>query len=295
VSARIGLIGCGRWGRHILRDLAALGAEVTVVARSPESRQRARDGGANRIVAELDALPALDGIVVATPTSLHAETVEAVLDRGVAVFVEKPLSTDPLTALRIAAAAPDRVFVMDKWRHHPGVELLRDLACSGELGTPVALHTTRVGWGNPHEVDAVWVLVSHELSIELEVLGQLTPPQFARAEAAADAAVGLTAVLGELPWHALTVSAASPVRRREVWLVCSTGSASLADPYEDHVLLQRAGGELERRSISTEPPLLRELRAFLEHLNGGPPPRSSAAHGAEIVQRIAELRALAGI
>jgi hypothetical protein len=52
--------------------------------------------------------------------------------------------------------------------------------------------------------------------------------------------------------------------------------------------------EPERRAISTELPLLRELRAFVEHLDGGPPPRSSAAEGVEIVRRIAELRSMAG-
>jgi len=54
------------------------------------------------------------------------------------------------------------------------------------------------------------------------------------------------------------------------------------------------GGEAERRPISSELPLLRELRAFVEHLEGGPPPRSSAAGGATIVQRVEQLRGLAG-
>jgi hypothetical protein len=42
-------------------------------------------------------------------------------------------------------------------------------------------------------------------------------------------------------------------------------------------------------------PLELELRAFLEHLIGGPPPRSSADEGILGVQRIAELRQLAGL
>jgi hypothetical protein len=42
-------------------------------------------------------------------------------------------------------------------------------------------------------------------------------------------------------------------------------------------------------------PLLRELRCFLEHLRGGPPPRSSAANGLLVVERIAALRRLAGL
>ena len=51
----------------------------------------------------------------------------------------------------------------------------------------------------------------------------------------------------------------------------------------------------EVRRISTEMPLQRELRAFVEHLRGGPPPRSSAREAAEIVRRVSELRALAGL
>ena len=78
-------------------------------------------------------------------------------------------------------------------------------------------------------------------------------------------------------------------------LLCEQGVALLADGYSDHVLVQRDdAGEPERREIATELPLLRELRAFVKHLQGGPPPRSSATEGALAVRRIAELRALAG-
>ena len=49
----------------------------------------------------------------------------------------------------------------------------------------------------------------------------------------------------------------------------------------------------ERRPISSEFPLLRELRAFVEHLEGGPPPKSSAAEGVAEVATIARLRELA--
>jgi hypothetical protein len=53
--------------------------------------------------------------------------------------------------------------------------------------------------------------------------------------------------------------------------------------------------ETELRPISQELPLLRELRTFVEHLQGGPPPRSSAAEGALVVSAIADLRRLAGL
>ena len=299
----IGLVGCGRWGKFILRDLLALGCEVTVVARSEQSRALAEDGDASRVVGLLDELPDVDGLVVATPTATHATVVEEALGRGVPIFVEKPLTDDPDDADRLAAAAPDHLFVMDKWRYHPGVELLAAMARNGELGRVIGLRTTRIGWGNPHkDVDAVWILAPHDLSIGLEILGSLPAPRTAIADVPDGTVTGLVGVLGESPWFALEVSSRAIDYRRELTLVCEEGVALVTDGYSDRVLIGRGsnpigqtGPDSEERMISTELPLLRELRAFVEHLAGGPPPRSSAAEGAAIVRVISELRSLAGV
>jgi hypothetical protein len=53
--------------------------------------------------------------------------------------------------------------------------------------------------------------------------------------------------------------------------------------------------EEERIATPGELPLLAELRVFVSHLRGGPPPRSSAAEGASVVETIEHLRALAGV
>jgi predicted dehydrogenase len=293
-GTRVGLVGCGSWGRFILRDLVSLGCTVSAVARSPESRARAEPAGA--VVGSIVELPEVDGIVVATPTSTHADVVEEALGRGVPVFVEKPLTDDAAAADRLASTAGEQLFVMDKWRYHPGVELLRDLAHEGSLGAIRGLHTTRIGWGNAHDdVDGAWVLAPHDLAIGLEILGRLPEPRAAVGDVRGGAVDGLVGLLGDEPWQRLEISTRSPERRREVLLVCKEGVALLADGYSDHVLVRRDGAdEPERHEISSELPLLRELRAFVEHLAGGPPPRSSAAEGALVVRRIAELRALAG-
>jgi predicted dehydrogenase len=299
---RVALVGCGRWGNHVLRDLLALGCDVPVVARSGESRERARELGATGIVASIATLPTVDGVVVSTPTTTHASVVEELLPLGVPLYVEKPLTDDAASARRLAEAAPERLFVMHKWRYHDGIRALAEIARSGELGPVTALHTTRVGWGNPHgDVDGVWMLAPHDLSIVLEILGSIPEPRAATAERSAGVVTGLHALLGQDPPVAITVSIASPVRRREVRLVCRDGVAVLPDAYSDHVLVVR--GELqrdvtrieERRPISGELPLERELRAFVEHLKGGPPPLSSAADGAAEVAAIGRLRELAGL
>jgi predicted dehydrogenase len=297
----VGLVGYGAWGRHILRDLVVLGCDVTVVARGEEGRREAGDAGAVGCVAHVDELPAeLRGIVVATTTSTHADVVESLLPRDVPLFVEKPLTDNAAAAAHLARAAGDRLFVMHKWRYHPGIQLLGEIARSQELGPIVGLRTTRVGWGTLHaDVDPVWILLPHELSIALEVLGEIPEPQSAVAEKVNGTLAGLVGRLGKDPWVVVEVSATHPRQRREVRLICRDGVVTLLDPYADHVLVTRGEvqGDVTRieevRSISTEFPLLRELRAFVAHLEGGPPPKSSAAEGASEVAAIERLRQLA--
>jgi predicted dehydrogenase len=289
---RVGLAGCGRWGRHVLRDLRSLGCDVPVVARSDVSRERARQGGATEIVADVASLASVDGVVVATPTSSHAEVVAAALDLGVPVFVEKPLTADVESARQLAEAAPDRLFVMDKWRYHPGVRELARIARSEELGPVVGIHSRRVTLGHRYtDVDTVWIHAPHDLAIALEILGRIPPPRRAVPELVGGELAGLTAILGDSPWVVVEVSTLAPAHRRELRVVFEGGVAQLDGGYAEEVVVARAGAiheeAVERRPAKGELPLLAELRAFVEHLRGGPPPLSPAADGLAVVEVVA--------
>src|SRR5712691_7004904 len=118
----IGLAGCGAWGRNILRDLRALGCRVIVADPSEAARAGAIAGGAAGVVSGSDELPSrLDGLVIATPTGTHEAVIERLLPYGAPLFVEKPLTADPVAARNLARRVGGRLFVMDKWRYHPGI------------------------------------------------------------------------------------------------------------------------------------------------------------------------------
>ncbi|MGZ8708554.1 MAG: Gfo/Idh/MocA family protein [Gaiellaceae bacterium] len=296
----VGLVGCGRWGKHILRDLRSLECDVLVVARSDESVARAREGSARAVVEAVDELQGVEGVVVASSTETHAGVIHEALAFGVPIFVEKPLCTDPAEAQHLAATAPERLFVMDKWRYHPGVARLAEIARDGRLGEVSGLRTTRVGWGKAHaDADTVWHLAPHDLSVALEVLGEVPQAEEAVAQVADGRVLtlhGLLSVGGA--WHALEVSERAPVTARRIELHCADGVAVLGGGWDEHVSVYRANGGSEPREeridARGELPLLAELRAFVGHLRGGPAPRSSAAEGAAVVEAIAELRQLAG-
>ena len=173
---------------------------------------------------------------------------------GVRFYCEKPLTNDPVAGEALARAAPERLFVMDKWRYHPGIAELSRIASDQGLGPPVGLTTVRIGWGLPHDdVDAVWVLAPHDLSIALEVTGTIPRPRSAVGQSENGRLLSLSALLdaGEI-WHAFTVSTRSPVRSRRVELDCERGIAILADAWDEHISVFAAdAAEPEEQRIET--------------------------------------------
>lgn len=141
---RLGFLGTGWIGRHRMKAIAeSKAAQIVALADANPDTARAAQAEvapdaiiANSIDELLDA--DLDGLVIATPSAMHAEQSIAALSRGVGVFCQKPLARDGREARRVvdAARAADRLLGVDlSYRHITGVDLLRALVREGELGT----------------------------------------------------------------------------------------------------------------------------------------------------------------
>ena len=143
---RIGLVGVGDWGRHILRDLNSLGAEVHAVARSEASVSRATAGGAASIVGSAAELPSdCGGYVVASDTVAHLDAVETLLSRGRPIYVEKPLSPDLERIRRLPPDAARLVLSMDKGVYKPDVVDLGWITRGEEFGPVIGIRSFRMG------------------------------------------------------------------------------------------------------------------------------------------------------
>ena len=283
----IGLIGCGRWGENILRDLTSLGCRVVVVARSEESCGRARKHPTTEIVKTIGELSgAVKGVVVATPTSTRMEVLAEAAKLNVPIFVEKPMATSSVDAeelVRNSSKMPP-IFVMDKWRYHPGVEKLRDICLSNSLGSVRGLRIEDYGIGNPHpDVEPIWTYLPHDLAIATEILGHV-PSCYSSMGTLGGWSAFIH--LDGSPWCTISFSRYENVRRRSIVMYCSSGTASLEDAYADHVTVRFDDGASEDWKISTEMPLLRELKAFVGYLEGGLPPKSGILDGFSIVRSI---------
>jgi predicted dehydrogenase len=292
----VGLVGCGRWGLNVLRDLCALGCKVHVVDPDPAARGRA--GSVASVVAELSSLRPCEGYVVATPATTHAEVVRELLGTGRPVFVEKPFTTSQVSADALAEAGAGQVFVMEKWRYHPAVADLRELVRSGALGTVVEVATRRWSTSRSHsDVGAQWTLAPHDLT----VLDELVGPVAAVTDATAVAHGGMVERLRA------TVAASSPASF-DVWNSASSSVRSIVVvgagatarwTSADKDVVEMAGPDgtdrWRRPLPASDPPLLAELREFVEFLRGGPPPRATAAAGARTVALVEQAVQVAGV
>jgi predicted dehydrogenase len=274
----VGVVGCGAWGSLILRDLKALGCSVPVVARSPASVERAQSGGASLVVPDSDALPPCEGFIVATTATTHASVIEQLLDRNVPVFVEKPLCGRVDEALDFQRRAGDRLFVMDKWRYHNGIRLIAAMIRNGDVGEVTAITTRRVGWGNHHpDVDILSTYLPHDLAITLELIGSIPPLAGASFESIDGHITGASIRLGSEPTVTMEFSAVAAATHRELRVIGTTGCLVMGGGYAEEVLWSRGRptSAPERVPFEANMPLFDELRAFVEHLAGGPPPLSN--------------------
>jgi predicted dehydrogenase len=292
---RVGVVGCGRWGRNIVRDLVGLAVEVHVADGRPDRRAEARVIGAEATVEHADDLVACDGYVVATEASHHREVCLALLARSAPVFVEKPPGASLNDARALAAHGDGRLFVMHKWRYHPGVKVLTDLLNSGELGDPLRLETIRIGIEPlPRDANVLWHLGAHDLSIALHLglLAESTAAFATRRDSDGRLLGCECSMLSDRGFeHRMVLGAAAPNRLRSVMVQGSCGSATLPSP-ESATIDLRIGGSLEPRPVPLAMPLALELEAFVDHLAGGSPPLSDIDSALEIVQRLAGLDAM---
>ena len=158
---RIGFLGVGWIGRSRMEALARAGqARVTVLADpQPEALEAAIEAAPSAVrVGSLEELleHELDGVVIATPSALHADQAVAALERGLAVFCQKPLARDAGETRRVleAARAADRLLAVDlSYRHVEALRAAREQVASGAIGR---LHTIDLVFHNAYGPDKPW-------------------------------------------------------------------------------------------------------------------------------------------
>jgi len=158
---RVGFVGLGWIGRNRLQSVLDAGvAEIAAIQDvQPTAVDEAQKLSGDAVqFSDFEELlhEDLDGVVIATPNCFHAEQSIAALERGIAVFCQKPLGRDAAETRRIVDAArdADRLLGVDlSYRAIPAMQAVSDLVESGELGKVFAVDAK---FHNGYGPDKAW-------------------------------------------------------------------------------------------------------------------------------------------
>jgi predicted dehydrogenase len=177
---KIGVIGYGYWGPKLVRNFQENPhSNVAVVADRDLSRLRQVHQAYPEIALTTDHRELLrsdvDGVIVATPVMTHYPLALEALQHGKHVLVEKPLARTREQAEHLTEEAEKRGLVLmvgHTFEYNPAVEMLKKIVESGELGRIYYVNSARTNLGIfQKDVNVMWDLAPHDISIMLYVLG----------------------------------------------------------------------------------------------------------------------------
>ncbi len=178
----VAVIGCGYWGPNLIRNFT--GCPIfQLIAACDKARYRLDLAlaayPAVEKLADVDAVLArddIDAVAIATPVNTHASIGLAALRAGKHVMVEKPLAASISDAEELVRAARDgRTLMVDHTFVYSGpVQKIKEIVEAGDLGDIYYVDGVRINLGLfQHDVNVVWDLAPHDLSIMDYIIGRL--------------------------------------------------------------------------------------------------------------------------
>lgn len=302
-KARVAVVGAGRWGRNIVRNmsqLGALGAVVDVVEARGREQAELYDVPYFATMGEAKKVAEVNSVAIATPAETHAAVAVEALESGLDVFVEKPMATrvpDAEQMIRLATDLERVLMVGHLLEYHGAVVKLKEMVDSGVLGNIEYAYSNRLNMGMVrHEENALWSFAPHDIAVLLLLLGEM-PIQVTAVGGSylqpniADVTMTNLLFDGGMRAH-IFVSWLHPFKEQKLVILGSKKMAVFNDvlPEKKLVLFDRnietIEGELVAHRVEGEPveyetfePLKRECQHFLDCVETRSAPQTDGVNG----------------
>lgn len=303
--ANVAVVGCGYWGKNLVRNFAQLGALQLVCDGAEAGRKRAAEIAPHaHVVANLDeALSApVEGMVIATPAETHYELTRQTLEVGKDVLCEKPLALTLEQGAELVHLAERQgriLMVGHVLEYHPGVVRLLELVRSGELGKVRYIYSNRLSLGKVRrEENILWSFAPHDVAIILRLMGTIPFQVVACGGSYLQpniADVTVTNLLFDNGVRAhIHVSWLHPFKEQRLVVIGSHKMASFDDVakrlvlYDQRVDLREGEPvpikkEGEEIPFPNDEPLRLECQAFLSAIETRQPPVADGASGLRVL------------
>jgi len=303
MKKNIAVVGCGHWGRNLVRNFSDLGSLFAVCDPNTKVAQQHADQYSvkNFSFSEILHDTSIEGVVLAVPAPLHASMGIEVMNAGKHVYVEKPLAMNNYEAKNMIASAKKngvQLMVGHLLQYHPVFIALRTLVESGEMGTLQYIYSNRLSFGKIRsEEDVIWSFAPHDISMILSLAGQ--EPEIVRTESTsilqpdiADSALVHMEFNSGLRAH-VSVSWLHPYKEQKLVVVGKKAMASFDDtkPWGEKLALYRhvvqssetlpslEKAEVEYVEVLQSEPLKNECQHFMNVVSGDIMPLTNGKEG----------------
>jgi UDP-2-acetamido-3-amino-2,3-dideoxy-glucuronate N-acetyltransferase len=306
--ANVAVIGCGYWGKNVVRTFHSLGALRSVCDVRSQVREdvRAKYGvHTNSTMAEVLNDPEVEAVAIAAPAAQHYELVKLALESGKHVLVEKPLALRLAEGRHLAEIADSRhrvLMVGHILQYHPGITKLKELIANGELGRIKYIYSSRLNLGKLRaEENILWSFAPHDISAVLYLLEEM-PTRIASHggtyvdSRVADTTLSTCQFASGVNVH-IFVSWLHPFKEQKLTIVGGKKMAVLDDmqPERKLMLYSHRIDWVDRMpvahsdqgqvvAIAKDEPLRLECQHFLECISKGCKPRTDAASALQVLE-----------
>src|SRR4051795_1876431 len=281
---RTAVVGAGQFGRNHCRVVhESPRAQLAFIVDSDPARaaEAAAKHGAEPLTDYRALIGQVDAAVVATPTTVHEEVASALLDAGIDVLVEKPITPDIASAARLIDIADRRGRILQVGhleRFNPAVIELERRA-----RLPLFFEVHRLNLFSPRslDVDVVLDLMIHDVDLVLALTN--AEPEEIRAAGVRilSQKVDIANVRLQFPNGCianLTASRISTERVRKLRLFQPQQYLSLDYTRKDLAIFSVGGnGQIgfEQAPVTKSEPLQLQFAAFLDSVESRNPPKCS--------------------
>lgn len=303
MKKNIAVIGCGHWGKNLVRNFSELGALFSIC----DLNSKIADQYANQYnvkkcsFTEIINDPNIKGVVLAVPAKHHASMAIDAMNKGKHVFVEKPLAMNEAEAVSMienAKANKVNLMVGHLLQYHPIFRRLKNIVQQGEMGEINYIYSNRLSFGKVRtEEDVIWSFAPHDISMILSLVNQ--EPEFISAHSAsilqnniADIATIHITFKSGLKSH-ISVSWLHPYKEQKLVVIGKTAMLVFDDtkPWNEKLAIQRYQTEMTQGSIILkkrdlefikvieEEPLKNECQHFVSVVAGNTKSQTNGAEG----------------
>lgn len=309
-ETKVGVIGCGAWGKNLVRNFYQLGA-LKIICDLNEEILEALKRKFPGVQATTDYQEVLKdgyvkGVVISTPAFTHYDLAQEAIQAGKDVFVEKPLALKYSQGKELVSLARERekiLFVGHLLRYHPVVVKLKELVSAGYLGKVQYIYSHRLNMGKLRtEENILWSFAPHDISVILHLLGEVPESISAFGEAYLQPGIyDVTLTVLDFPSQVkahIFVSWLHPFKEHRLVIVGSDKMAVFDDTKDNEKLVvyphsvewqegkipvaHRA--EKEVIEVADEEPLRLECEHFLECVTEQKTPRTDGKEGLRVLE-----------